>query len=107
MKHCSSLCQHFSTKIIIDFGDAGTYFDTRCTAQKGEPRVTLDTYCPYDEISNTMQETNNDIKKLKQELEVYKKALYEACEDLAWEISSPDYTQEIVDTMLERVKNDE
>lgn len=49
----------------------------------------------------------NEIDYLHKELELYKKALYEACGDLSWEFfGSFDDTQRFVDSMLERAKRE-
>lgn len=85
MKYCNLNCKYLHTSIIERCGE-GIGYEYRCRNQKGMPKVTIDTYCPYDEISETTQETNIEIKELKQELDVYKKAFKllakDYCEDM-------------------------
>lgn len=74
MKYCNLNCPHLHSSIIERCGE-GIGYEYRCMAQKAMPKVTIDTYCPYEELSETTLEANTEINELKQELEVYKKAL--------------------------------
>lgn len=67
MKYCNLNCKYIHTSIIERCGE-GIGYECRCMAQKGMPKITTDTYCPYDELSETKQETNIEIKELEEEL---------------------------------------
>lgn len=81
-------------------------------ASKNDLIITVMTYLEeleilrnkYSEQSKNYIRRDIDCSNLEKELEVYKKALYEACEDLAWENGGLNNIQKIVDEMLERVR---
>lgn len=88
MKYCNLNCKHINASIIERCGE-GVGYEFRCMAQKGMPKVTTDTYCPYEEISEA-----------KNELEVYKKALEESKENnnlllKAYRLLAKDYCEDM------------
>lgn len=46
MKYCNLDCKHINASIIERCGE-GIGYEFRCMAQKGMPKVTTDTFCPY------------------------------------------------------------
>lgn len=105
MKYCNLNCKYLHTSIIERCGE-GIGYEYRCMNQKGMPKVTIDTYCPYDEISETTQETNIEIKELKQELEVYEKALAAACDILADVTDSNSDSEGWKDWLLQKARKE-